>query len=353
MIQGRRTHAHLPSLVLGPRRVSSSELEERLAPTYATLRLPKGQLAALTGIQERRWWPEGTALEGVAIEAARQALAAADLPPSALGAVIYGGVGKDRHEPAMACAIAEALGARGAVATFDVANACLGVVTALLQAAAWIELGVIRAAVVVGAETAGPINEATLAELNARPEAARFWGAFATFTGGSGASAIVLTDGKVGAPPPLKLRSAVLHSAPEHHGLCTWGMRPVGPGPAGQVWHEEHMHTDAAGILRHGVPLAEATWARFWPSTGWALAELGLVCCHQVGAANQAGVLKALALDPSLDHPTYAKWGNMGSVSLPATVHDAQAQGRLLPGTKLAWLGIGSGLSCAMLAWEA
>lgn len=117
--------------------------------------------------------------------------------------------------------------------------------------------------------------------------------------------------------------------------------------------HVEHMHTDAAGILRHGVPLAEATWARFWPSTGWAASELGLVCCHQVGAANQAGVLKALALDPALDHPTYAKWGNMGSVSLPATVHDAHAQGRLLPGRKVAWLGIGSGLSCSMLAWEA
>ena len=39
--------------------VTSHELEARLQPVYEALRLPEGQLEALTGIVERRWWEPG------------------------------------------------------------------------------------------------------------------------------------------------------------------------------------------------------------------------------------------------------------------------------------------------------
>ena len=41
---------------LAPVVVSTAELEARLEPLYKALRLPQGQLEALTGISERRWW---------------------------------------------------------------------------------------------------------------------------------------------------------------------------------------------------------------------------------------------------------------------------------------------------------
>ncbi len=44
---------------LAPVVVSSAELEERIAPVYETLRISPGQVEALTGIVERRWWHEG------------------------------------------------------------------------------------------------------------------------------------------------------------------------------------------------------------------------------------------------------------------------------------------------------
>ena len=47
---------------LPPVVVSSESLEERLTPVYDRLHIPKGQLSALTGIHERRWWEEGYAL---------------------------------------------------------------------------------------------------------------------------------------------------------------------------------------------------------------------------------------------------------------------------------------------------
>ena len=41
---------------LAPVVVTSDELEERLQPLYQRLHLQPGQLEALTGIRERRWW---------------------------------------------------------------------------------------------------------------------------------------------------------------------------------------------------------------------------------------------------------------------------------------------------------
>ena len=39
--------------------VTTQELEARLRPVYQALRLAEGQLEALTGIAERRWWEPG------------------------------------------------------------------------------------------------------------------------------------------------------------------------------------------------------------------------------------------------------------------------------------------------------
>ena len=44
---------------LPPVVVTTQELEARLRPVYEALRLAEGQLEALTGISERRWWEPG------------------------------------------------------------------------------------------------------------------------------------------------------------------------------------------------------------------------------------------------------------------------------------------------------
>ena len=44
---------------LAPNVVTSDDLEDRLAPLYDALHLQKGQLEALTGIRERRYWDPG------------------------------------------------------------------------------------------------------------------------------------------------------------------------------------------------------------------------------------------------------------------------------------------------------
>lgn len=55
---------------LAPVVVSTSELEARLEPLYRALHVAPGQVQALTGIRERRWWervtpsPEGPSPPG-------------------------------------------------------------------------------------------------------------------------------------------------------------------------------------------------------------------------------------------------------------------------------------------------
>src|SRR5438046_2691059 len=126
---------------LAPNVVTSAELEERVKPVYQKLGLPMGQLEALTGIAERRWWDPGFKLSEGAVRAARKALETSNVPVSAIGTLIYAGVCRESSEPATACAVASALGTAADCAVFDVSNACLGVLNGIIDVANRIELG--------------------------------------------------------------------------------------------------------------------------------------------------------------------------------------------------------------------
>ena len=53
---------------------SSDDLESRLAPLYERLRLPQGRLELITGISERRFWPEDTLPSGPSVKSGEKAI---------------------------------------------------------------------------------------------------------------------------------------------------------------------------------------------------------------------------------------------------------------------------------------
>ncbi|MGR5145966.1 3-oxoacyl-ACP synthase III [Photobacterium alginatilyticum] len=331
---------------LAPQVVTSSELESRLAPLYQKFRIPMGQLAALTGIEERRWWPKGHVLSDGALAAARKSIDETGVKVEDLGAVIYTGVCRDQHEPATACRIASELGVSNNTAIYDISNACLGVLSGILDIANRIELGQIKAGLVVSCESARHIVDITIDHMLAEPTMQNFAQSLATLTGGSGAVAVLLTDGSL----PLKntrqhqLLGASHLSAPEHHDLCQWGLQEVGP----QLFRE-YMRTDGVSLLKEGVQLARDTWQHFLEQRNWVVDQVDKVICHQVGASNRKQVLNALNIPVGKEFPTYRLMGNMGSVSLPVTAAMAHDHGFLKPGNNVSFLGIGSGLNCMML----
>ncbi|MEX2016189.1 MAG: hypothetical protein WD873_06080, partial [Candidatus Hydrogenedentales bacterium] len=125
-MQYTRVHMDAIGYELAPVVVTSEELEERLAPLYARLHFSEGQLAALTGIQERRWWERDFPLSRGAVMAARKALDKSHVAPQDLGAVLYTGVNREHFEPATACRVAAELGTSPSAAVYDLSNACLG-----------------------------------------------------------------------------------------------------------------------------------------------------------------------------------------------------------------------------------
>ena len=94
---------------LPPNVVTSDDLEDRMDPLYQALRFPKGQLEALTGIQERRFWDSGFKMAEGAILAGQKALKESSLPSEEIGMLIYGAVCRDNIEPATACEVSHGL----------------------------------------------------------------------------------------------------------------------------------------------------------------------------------------------------------------------------------------------------
>jgi 3-oxoacyl-[acyl-carrier-protein] synthase-3 len=330
----------LPSQV-----VTSAALDDRLAPLYDALRLGPRQIEALTGIRERRFWPvEHTMSEG-ALRAAKKALPRSGVAAGDVGMLLYAGVCRDNLEPATACAVADGLGVRGAAQVFDVSNACLGVLNGMLQVASAIELGHIRAGMVVSCESARQIVELMIERLLARRDMETFKTTLATMTGGSGAIAIVLAE-SCNDGDARRVRGAVCRSAPQFHRLCRWGPDSGVPTSGPQV-----METHAIEVLENGVRLGTETWADFLLAMGWEGGPDRIVC-HQVGAANRDAILKSLRMSPEKDFVTYPHLGNIGTVSLPITAAIAEERGILERGQRVGLLGIGSGLNCVMIGVE-
>ena len=347
----RYSKVHIDALgyELAPVVVASAELEERLAPVWQHLHIPAGQLEELTGIQERRWWEPGYPLSQGASAAGRKALATAGIDAADLGALLYAGVCREGFEPATACAVAAALKVGPRAAVLDVSNACLGVLNGMVDIANRIELGQIRAGMVVSCESARDIVELTIERLLSDPNMERFKTSVATLTGGSGAVAVVLSDGSfTPGEPRHRLVGGAQRTAPEHHDLCRWGLRPAGPDGA----MTEVMVTDSVSVLAHGVPLGRETWQDLLDELQWSADQVERVICHQVGAGHRDAILSALQIPGDKDFSSYSFLGNTGTVALPLTAALAAERGALKPGQRAAFLGIGSGLNCLMLGVE-
>ncbi len=330
---------------LPPNVVTSDDLEHRLTPLYEALRFQKGQLEAITGIRERRFWDPGFKMHAGAIRAGQKALDSSKVAPHDVGVLVYGGVCRDNLEPATACAVADGLGLGPATQLYDVSNACLGILNGMVQIANAIELGQIRAGLVVSCESARQIVDTTIERLVRTRDMEIFKKTVATLTGGSGAVAVLLTDGSFGAGH--RILGGTARSAAAFHRLCVWG--PDTGIPASGL---HTMETDSVKVLQNGVTLGIETFNAFREELAWSADQPDKIICHQVGATHQRNILDAIGISKSKDFTTFEYLGNIGTVSLPITVAIAAERRFLSPGDTVGFLGIGSGLNCLMLGIE-
>ena len=322
---------------------TSAAMEERLRPLYERLRLPFGRLELMSGIRERRFWPPGTRPSDASAAAGRAVLARSAIAPADIEVFVHAAVCRDMLEPATAAFAHRKIGLAPRAQIFDVSNACLGFLNSLVILGAMIEAGQIRCGMVAAGENARPLVERTLQHLlNAPLDRNQIKPFFANLTIGSGAAAAIVCHRSLVRGRAHRLLGGISLAATEHSELCQ--------GDAAGEGLE--MQTDSEQLLVAGVDVAKRTWAEFQKETGWTGAQVDRFVCHQVGTMHRRKLYQVLGLDPAKDFSTFEVLGNMGSVSLPATLVRAVEGGAVVEGNRVGLLGIGSGINCMMLALE-
>lgn len=330
--------------------VTSDEIEHRLEPLYRRLRLPEGRLELMTGIRERRFWDIDTLPSDKSIESGEKAIRVARIDRSKIGALIHGSVCRDHLEPATACRVHHRLDLPRECMIYDVSNACLGILTGMIQAANMIELGQIEAALIVGSEGGRQLVETTIDALNRDESLTRrsIKSAVASLTIGSASCAVLLTNREL-SRTGNQMNAAVVRANTRHHDLCKSGAdeaMAAGMSPL--------MNTDSERLMHEGIATGAETFPQFLREADWSVDDIHKTICHQVGAAHRKMMLEVLGVSTELDFATLEWLGNTGSAALPVSMAIGLQKEFVLPGDNIAMLGIGSGINCTMIAstWQ-
>ncbi len=327
--------------------VTSEQIEQQLAPLYRRLRLPEGRLELMTGIRARRFWPPGMPPSEKSVESGARAIRAAGIDRAQIGALVHGSVCRDYLEPATAASVHHRLGLPKQCVIYDVSNACLGILNGMLQVANMIELGQIRAGLVVGTEGSRQLVETTIAALNRNEQLTRdqIKSSIASLTIGSASCAVLLCHREI-SQSGHRLHAATALANTVHHGLCHSGHDEAGSSM------QPLMETDSERLMHEGIATGVETFRTFLKETGWTRGQIDKTVCHQVGLAHRKLMLQSLELDPARDFTTVETLGNTGSAALPVTAALAVEAGHIGRGDRVALLGIGSGINCVMLGVE-
>jgi acyl-CoA:acyl-CoA alkyltransferase len=317
-----------------PRRLSSDEINVRLKPTLDRLGIKIDVLKDIAGINARRLWDEGMQASDAATLAAVKALADAGIDPDKVGLLVNTSVSRDFLEPSTASIVSGNLGLSEMCQNFDVANACLAFLNGMDIASRMIERGEIDYALVVDGETANLAYEKTVERLlRLETTEAEFKNELATLTLGSGAAAMVLARAEL-APGAPRYKGGVTRAATQWNKLCRGNL--------------DRMVTDTRMLLIEGLKLAQKTWIAAKQALGWVADEMDEFVIHQVSQVHTAAFVKAFGINPKKVLTIFGEHGNIGPASVPIVLSKLRELGRLKKGSRIALLGIGSGLNCSM-----
>jgi acyl-CoA:acyl-CoA alkyltransferase len=328
--------------------VTSEELETRLEPLYRRLGLATGVLEGMSGIRRRRFWPAGTRPSEISIQSAGLALRAAAIDRADVGALVHGSICRDFVEPATACIVHRGLALAKNCVVYDVSNACLGMLNGIIQLANMIELGQIRAGIVVGTEVTRELVDNTIEVLNADTSLTRAQinNVFASLTFGSASAAVVLVNSRSSRTGNrLRVATAAAYSASVSRSQTGLDASITGSMP-------RLVETDSARLLEEGIAATADNFESFLKEVHWSRSDVGRTVFHQVGARANRLLVASLHVDPARDFTTFDDLGNTGAVAIPLTVARADELGLLKPGERVVLVGTGAGINSTIMGVE-
>lgn len=326
---------------------TSADVEKRLQPLYSRLKLPEGRLELMTGIAERRFWPADVRPSQPSISSCKLALEAADFDKELVGCLIHASVCRDFLEPATACTVHHQLGLPDGAVIYDVSNACLGIMNGMLQVANMIELGQIKAGLVVGSEGGRQLVQTTIDALNHDESLTRksIKSAIASLTIGSASCAVLLTHESI-SKSKNRLVAAAATANTQYNDLCQSHEDQAGSEMA------PLMETDSEQLMAKGIETGIINMKRLQSATNWQPSDITRSICHQVGGTHRKLMLESLGIPTEIDYQTFSWLGNTGSAALPITMAIGCERDFIRPADKIAMLGIGSGINCVMIGAE-
>lgn len=288
-------------------------------------------ISSRTGIKERHLAVEETTA-GMSIEAAKRAMENAKVTAEEIDLIILGTVSGDYVTPACACQVQAAIGADKAVA-FDINAACSGFMFALNIANAYIQAGLYRTALILGAETLSKIVN---------------WEDRSTcvlFGDGAGA-AVVRADDNYGL-------LAFDQGSDGRKGDVLACLGRTNNNPLIKTYQKiSYVHMDGQEVYKFAVTTVPASLQKTIEEAGLTPADIDYFALHQANIRIIQSVSKRLHVGEdkfpiSLDH-----CGNISAASVPILLDEMNRKGLLKPGMKVALSGFGGGLTWASAVIE-
>ncbi len=288
-------------------------------------------ISSRTGIRERHLVKEETTTS-MCVEAAKRALADANVSAEELDLIIVGTITAEHITPSAACQVQAGIGANKAMA-FDINAACSGFLFALHIAHSYLQAGIFKKALILGAETLSKIMD-----WNDRSTCVLF---------GDGAGAAVVSAQKQGV-----LAFDLGSDGAKGHVLSCRNREnnnPLVQNPIAQ----DYVHMDGQEVYKFAVSTVPKSIARVLEEAQLAPEDVDYYVLHQANIRIIQSVAKRLKVSEEkfpigLDH-----CGNISAGSVPILLDELNKKGMLKPGDKLVLSGFGAGLTwgTTVLEW--
>ncbi len=302
-------------------------------------------LERLTGVRERRIAGEGEDSYTLALGAAREALAYADCAAEDLDVLIvssishYVGGLRWQLEPPVSVLLKEALGARRAL-SFDISNACAGMMTGVFILNDLIRQGRIRRGMVVSGEYISQLGVNAALEVRTVMD-----DQLASLTVGDAGAAAILERAPRGAPG---IEVAGFTTLAEHSRLCLAFPAKVGRGAA--------MYSDSRTLQEVGIEDTLPMLRETLDQAGLEFDEIDYFIPHQTSArAIKKGVKEyseILGGAPKHVVVTVDEFGNTSSTTHFVALWKYLREGRFAKEDRVLLLSIASGLEVGIVIFK-
>ena len=272
-----------------------------------------------TGIRRRHIAGEKETVAFMAGEAAKAALQNAKVNGSAVELILAATMSAEEAMPGVAARVQQTIGAKGA-ASFDINSACTGFLAALNTAQTYIEAGIYKTVLVVGAE-----KLSSLVDWNDRNSCILF---------GDGAGAVVLKA------DPEGLYVQVSHSEGEK-------------GQALTAPKNGFLQMDGRAVFEFAVSRVPEVIREVLKKAGIEKEEVDFYLLHQANRRIISAAVKRLDLEEERFPMNMEEYGNTSAASIPILLYEENRRGKLKKDSLLVLSGFGGGLTygASLLRW--